>query len=84
MAIDHCFRSVGLHRIEVAIRPENVASLRVVDKLGIPQVGYAPRFLHIDGEWRDHLLFAITREDVPGGLVARLDALTANSHQSQE
>jgi ribosomal-protein-alanine N-acetyltransferase len=84
MAIDHCFRSVGLHRVEVAIRPENVASLRVVDKLGIPQVGYAPRFLHIDGEWRDHLIFAITREDVPGGLVARLDALTANSHQSQE
>ena len=73
MAADHCFGPVGLHRLEVAIRPENAASLRVVEKLGIPEVGYAPRFLHIDGDWRDHRLFAITAEDAPGGLVPRLD-----------
>ena len=60
--------SSGLHRIEVAIRPENVASLRVVEKLGFTEVGYAPRYLHIDGAWRDHRLFALTVEDVPGGL----------------
>jgi len=71
MAIDHCFGVVGLHRLEIAIRPENAASLRVVEKLGIPEIGYAPRFLHIDGEWRDHRLFAITTEDVPGGLLPR-------------
>jgi [ribosomal protein S5]-alanine N-acetyltransferase len=82
MAIDHCFNAVGLHRIEVAIRPENTSSLRVVEKLGIKEIGYAPRFLHIDGDWRDHKLFAITREEVPLGLVKRLDA--AQSHQSQE
>jgi ribosomal-protein-alanine N-acetyltransferase len=77
MAIDHCFGDVGLHRIEVAIRPENSSSLRVVEKLGIQQVGYAPRFLHIDGDWRDHTLFAITREEAPQGLVHRLDARSA-------
>jgi len=80
MAIDHCFGTVGLHRIEVAVRHENVASLRVVDKLGLRQVGEAQRYLHIDGEWRDHLLFAITREDVPAGMVARLEA---SSYPSQ-
>ena len=74
LVIDHCFEQLGLHRIEVAIRPENSNSLRVVEKLGIAEVGYAPRFLHIDGEWRDHRLFAVTREDVPLGLVARLRA----------
>jgi [ribosomal protein S5]-alanine N-acetyltransferase len=86
MAIDHCFVVVGLHRIEVAIRPENTSSLRVVEKLGIKEVGYAPRFLHIDGDWRDHKLFAITREEVPLGLVKRLDsaAAGADSHQSHE
>ncbi len=73
MAADHCFGPVGLHRLEVAIRPENAASLRVVEKLGIPEIGYAPRFLHIDGDWRDHRLFAITAEEVPGGLLQRLD-----------
>ena len=68
MAIDHCFFAAGLHRIEVAIRPENTNSLRVVEKLGIREIGYAPRFLHIDGDWRDHRLFAITAEECPGGL----------------
>jgi ribosomal-protein-alanine N-acetyltransferase len=82
MAIDHCFTRVGLHRIEVAIRPENKASLRVVEKLGIQEIGYAPRYLHIDGNWRDHTLFAITREEVPLGLVHRLD--TAKPHQSHQ
>lgn len=72
MVIDHCFTAMGLHRMEVAIRPENSASLRVVEKLGIPEVGYAPRYLHIDGDWRDHRLYAITAEECPEGLVARL------------
>jgi len=81
MAIDHCFTTVGLHRVEVAVRPENVASLRVVDKLGLRREGEAPRYLHIDGAWRDHLLFAITREEVPDGMVARLAVLSHQSHK---
>jgi ribosomal-protein-alanine N-acetyltransferase len=73
MAIDHCFFTAKLHRLEVCIRPENTNSLRVVEKLGIREIGYAPRFLHIDGEWRDHRIFAITREEAPRGLLARLE-----------
>lgn len=85
MAVDHCFFVLKLHRIEIAIRPENAASLRVVEKLGVPEVGYAPRYLHIDGDWRDHRLFAITREDCPKGLVERLDrARDGKPHESQE
>jgi len=71
-AADHCLFTMGLHRIEIAIRPENAASLRIVEKLGFTSIGLAPRYLHINGEWRDHLLFAITVEDVPEGLLARL------------
>ena len=82
MTVDHCFGLVGLHRIEVAIRPENTSSLRVVEKLGLHEVGFAPRYLHIDGAWRDHRLFAITREEVPLGLLRRLDS--QQSQQSQE
>ncbi|MEZ0578014.1 GNAT family N-acetyltransferase [Nocardioides sp. MH1] len=73
MAVDHCFFNARLHRLEICIRPENSNSLRVVEKLGIHEVGYAPRFLHIDGAWRDHRIFAITREDAPKGLLARLE-----------
>lgn len=75
MVADYCFFALRLHRLEVAIRPENTASLRVVEKLGVPEVGYAPRFLHIDGGWRDHRIFAITAEEVPpGGFVRRVEA----------
>lgn len=72
MASDHCLQVMRLHRIEIAIRPENAASLRIVEKLGFHTIGLAPRYLHIDGAWRDHLLFAITAEEVPGGLLGRL------------
>lgn len=74
LVIDHCLFVARLHRVEVAIRPENVASLRVVEKLGLNEYGYAPRFLHIDGAWRDHRLFAVTVEECPGGILRRLDS----------
>lgn len=74
LVVDHCLFGVGLHRVEVAIRPENAASLRVVEKLGFSEYGYAPRYLHIDGAWRDHRLFALTVEEVPGGLLRRYRA----------
>lgn len=72
MVADHCFGTVGLHRLEVNIRPENAASLRVVAKLGLREEGLRRRYLHIDGAWRDHRSFAVTAEEVPDGLRARL------------
>ena len=70
MATDHCF-SIGLHRVEINIRPENLASRRVVEKLGFRPEGVRPAYLHIDGDWRDHLSFALTADEVPTGLLAR-------------
>lgn len=78
MASDHCWFTLGLHRVEIAIRPENVASLRVVEKLRFEEVGYARRFLHIDGDWCDHRLFALNAEDVPDGLVRRWEELRSH------
>jgi [ribosomal protein S5]-alanine N-acetyltransferase len=76
MAVDHCFGTVGLHRVEVNIRPENTASLRVVAKLGFRPEGSRARYLHINGGWRDHLSFALTAEELPDGLMARWRAST--------
>jgi [ribosomal protein S5]-alanine N-acetyltransferase len=76
MAIDHCFGPVGLHRVEVDIRPENRASLRVVEKLGLRREGFYERFLDIDGGWRDHVAFAVTVEELAGrSMVSRLSTL---------
>ncbi len=63
-ACDHAFIALGLHRVEVNIRPENTASLRVVEKLGFRDEGMRLRYLHIAGEWRDHRSFALTTEDL--------------------
>jgi ribosomal-protein-alanine N-acetyltransferase len=71
LATDHCFGTLGLHRMEINIRPENAASLRVVEKLGFRDEGYRPRFLHINGVWADHRTFALTSEEVPEGLLSR-------------
>lgn len=75
LAVDYCFTAMRLHRVEIAIRPENVRSLRVVAKLGFRPEGLRPRYLHIDGDWRDHLVFALNAEEVPEGLLRRWDNL---------
>ncbi|CAM3195169.1 Putative ribosomal N-acetyltransferase YdaF [Arthrobacter ulcerisalmonis] len=71
LATDHCFRTLGLHRMEINIRPENGPSLRVVEKLGFRDEGLRPRYLHINGEWADHRSFALTSEEIPAGLLHR-------------
>ncbi len=71
LTVDHCFGPVGLHRVEVNVRPENLASCRVVEKLGFREEGMRQRYLIIDGAYRDHLCFALTTEDLPDGLLTR-------------
>ena len=71
LATDLCFDELRLHRMEICIRPENRASLRVVEKLGFRYEGLRRRFIHIDGDWRDHYAFALVREEVPEGVLAR-------------
>lgn len=74
LATDHCFGAVGLHRIEINIRPENTASLRVVEKLGFRDEGIRLRLLHINAGWADHRSYALTADEVPGGLLSRWQA----------
>ena len=76
---DHAIGVLGLHRIEVNIRPENTASLAVVRRLGFRDEGVRLRMLHIDGDWRDHRSFALTTEDLAGSTL--MDRLTHSSQQ---
>ncbi|PKW27493.1 GNAT family N-acetyltransferase [Phycicoccus duodecadis] len=85
LVADHLFSRVGLHRVEINIRPENTASLAVVRKLGFRFEGRRPHYLHIDGAWREHLSFALTTEDLAGEtMLARLTRLTLESQSSHE
>jgi len=71
LAMDYMFTTIGLHRVEIAIRPENNASIRVVQKLGLRYEGLKRKYIHINSDWRDHLIFALTAEEVPGGVLNR-------------
>ena len=53
----YAFEVLELHRIEINLRPENAASRRVAEKAGYIYEGERPRYLHIDGDWRDHITF---------------------------
>lgn len=57
----------GLHRIEIAIRPENAASLAVARKLDLREEGIRQSYLFIDGAWRDHRIFAVTAAERRAG-----------------
>ena len=69
LVVDHCFHEVGLHRIELNVRPENMRSRRVAEKLGFRDEGLRSKYLHIDRAWRDHVCYALTVEDVPRGVL---------------
>lgn len=69
LVADHCFGPVDLHRIEASIRPLNTPSLRVVQKLGFREEGLHRRYLFIDEDWRDHVSYALLKEDAPDGVL---------------
>lgn len=55
--VDHARHGLRLHRLQAATLPHNKASQTVLARAGFERFGYAPRYLHIDGEWRDHVLY---------------------------
>ena len=71
LAMDYVYKVVGLHRVEIDIRPENKASVRVVEKLGLRYEGLKKNYIHINNAWRDHLVFALTADEVPVGVLNR-------------
>jgi [ribosomal protein S5]-alanine N-acetyltransferase len=63
-AVRFGFEEVDLHRVQAAVMPRNIASVRVLEKAGFRDEGYARRYLYINGVWEDHRIFAITREEL--------------------
>jgi len=74
LGVDHCFGPVDLHRVEATVRPENTASRAVLARCGFREEGLLRRYLDVDGQWRDHLLVALTAEERLGGCAAALVA----------
>jgi ribosomal-protein-alanine N-acetyltransferase len=66
LVVGFAFDELGLHRVQAAVMPRNVPSIRVLERNGFRREGLAPDYLRINGAWEDHLIFARTAEDVTG------------------
>jgi ribosomal-protein-alanine N-acetyltransferase len=62
-AVRFAFDELKLHRVEAACMPNNLASIRVLERNGFQREGLARRYLKINGVWQDHLLYATLADD---------------------
>jgi len=56
-AVELAFGHYALHRVQAGTLLHNRGSRRVLQRNGFTEIGRAPRYLKIAGEWQDHLLF---------------------------
>jgi ribosomal-protein-alanine N-acetyltransferase len=63
LVLRHAFGTLGLHRVEANVQPQNARSIALVERLGFRREGYSPRYLKIGGRWRDHVRFAILADE---------------------
>ncbi|ACI50978.1 GCN5-related N-acetyltransferase [Gluconacetobacter diazotrophicus PA1 5] len=63
LVLEYGFDELGLHRVEANIQPGNMASIALVRRAGFRREGFSPRYLKIDGAWRDHERWACLADD---------------------
>jgi ribosomal-protein-alanine N-acetyltransferase len=64
LVITEAFTTLGLHRLEANIQPGNVPSIALAERCGFEKEGFSPRYLKINGRWRDHERWAIRADSV--------------------
>jgi ribosomal-protein-alanine N-acetyltransferase len=84
LAVDFALSRGGLHRVEATIAPANLASRKVVSRLGFRQEGLLERYLDVDGRWQDHLLFAMTTEELVRPLAERVPEILAAPRRGRQ
>jgi ribosomal-protein-alanine N-acetyltransferase len=62
LVLRRAFTELGLHRLEANIQPSNLASVALARRCGFEREGFSPRYLKINGRWRDHERWAIRCE----------------------
>lgn len=62
LAVRFSFEHANLHRVQAAVMPRNLASIRVLEKVGFRFEGFAEYYLKINGKWEHHNIYSTTRE----------------------
>jgi len=57
LAVTYAFEELELHRIEATTLVDNEKSQRVLKNCGFRELGISEKYLYINGEWRDHMVF---------------------------
>ena len=57
------FDTFKLHKIEAGVAIDNIASIRVLEKIGMQREGLRRKLLPIRGEWKDNYHYAIVEDD---------------------
>jgi ribosomal-protein-alanine N-acetyltransferase len=59
----HAFTELSLHRIEANIQPGNFKSIRLFQRAGFLKEGFSPKYLRLNGTWRDHERWTLIAPD---------------------
>jgi ribosomal-protein-alanine N-acetyltransferase len=72
LVTDHLLQTLQMHRIEIAVRPENIPSNRLAVRLGYRFEGIRPDFLHINHQWRDHNIYVMQPGTISGSVLSHV------------
>lgn len=64
LIVDYAFTVLKLHRLEAGVKPDNLGSIRALEKSGFLQEGIARKNIKINGKWEDHQILAIINEEM--------------------
>lgn len=62
-AVDHVFGSLAARTLTADVDPENLASIRLLERLGFVRTGFAERSWNVGGVWKDSVYYAVSRAD---------------------
>ncbi len=63
LILQFAFKTLNLHRIEAYVSPQNIASVKVLEKSGFTQEGLLKELLFINGAWVDHYMYAMLQSE---------------------
>ena len=66
LLFEHAFGALGLRRIEADVDPRNLASCRLMEKLGFQREGVLRNRWRVGGEFADSIIFGLLRHEYAG------------------